>query len=93
MIVGVLTVELVVCDARTLKEKRSVVQSIQQRVRNDFNVSISEIAHRDAPRRCRLGVAMVARQNRAVQSQLDQVVDLIRRCGGLPLLNYERELY
>ncbi len=93
MIVGVLTVDLVVCDARTLKEKRSVVQSIQQRVRNDFNVSIAEIAHRDAPRRCCLGVALVARQSRAVHSQLDRIVDLIRGCGGLNVLHYERELY
>lgn len=93
MIVGVLTVELVVCDARTLKEKRSIVQSVQQRIRNSFNVSVAEIAHRDAPRRCSLGVAMVARQTRAVHSQLDRIVDLIRSCGGLTLLNYERELY
>ncbi len=93
MIVGVLTMELVVPDARTLKEKRSVVQSVQQRIRNTFNVSVAEIAYGDVPRRCRLGVAMVARQARPLHSQLDQVVDMIRSCAGLSLIDYERNVF
>lgn len=93
MIVGVLTVELMVPDAHTLKEKRSVVQGMKQRMRNKFNVSVAEIAHCDVPRRCRIGVAMVARQVRPLHSQLDRIVDLIRGCGGLTLVEYQREVY
>ena len=92
MIVGVLTLELAVLDARTLKDKRRVLQSIKQRLRNAFNVSVAEVEFNDSPKRCRLAVALVSQAARPIHAQLDKVVDLVRRCGGLTLLDYEREL-
>ena len=88
MIVGVLTVELVVSDARTLKDKRRV----KQKLRNRFNVSVTELAYGNNPRQCRLGVALIAREARPTHSQLDKIVELVRRTGGVSLLEYEREL-
>ena len=92
MIIGVLTLEIAIFDARTLKDKRRVVKSVKQRVRNVFNVSIAEIGFGDTPKRCRLVVAMVSGESRPLHGQLDKVVDLVRRSGGLTLLSYEREL-
>ena len=92
MIVGVLTVDLAMFDAQTLKDKRRVMQGLKQRLRDRFNVSVAEIAYGNAPKRCRLGIAIVSQESRAVHSQLDKVVDLIRRTVGLSLLDYQREL-
>ena len=92
MIVGVLTVELVVSDARTLKDKRRVVQGLKQKLRNRFNVSVTELAYGNNPRQCRLGVAVISREARPIHSQLDKIVELVRRTGGVSLLEYEREL-
>ena len=92
MIVGVLTIELAIFDARTLKDKRRVVHGVKQKLRNRFNVSVAEVAYGDSPKRCRLGIAMVSKEARPLHSQLDQLVDLIRSVGGLTLLDYEREL-
>ena len=93
MIVGVLTVDLAIFDARTLKDKRRVIQGLRQKLRNRFNVSIAEVAYNDAPKRCQLGVAMVSSGSRGLHSQLDKVVDMVRRIGGLTLLDYQRELF
>lgn len=92
MIVGILTLDLAIFDARTLKDKRRVIQSVKQRLHNVFNVSVAEVGFQDTPKRCRLAVAMVAGESRPLQGQLDKVVDLVRRSGGLTLLSYEREL-
>jgi len=92
MIVGVLTIELAIFDARTLKDKRRIVHGVKQKLRNRFNVSVAEVAYGDSPKRCRLGIAMVSKETRPLHSQLDQLVDLIRSVGGLTLLDYEREL-
>ncbi|UCE60389.1 MAG: DUF503 domain-containing protein [Phycisphaerales bacterium] len=92
MIVGVLRVDLAVFDARTLKDKRRVIQSVKQRLRNAFNVSVAEVDFGDSPKRCRLAIAMVSKESRPLHSQLDQMVELIRNVGGLTLLDYEREL-
>jgi len=92
MIVGVLTVELAIFEAQTLKDKRRVIQSLKQKLSNRFNVSVAEVEHNDVPKRCQLGVALVSNDARAVHSQLDQVVEAVRRSAGVTLLSYEREV-
>ena len=93
MIVGVLTVEFAVLEARSLKDKRSVLVSVKQRLRNRFNVSVAEVEFHDMPKRCRLALAMVSNEARALHSQLDLMVELVRRAPGLSLLDYQRELF
>jgi uncharacterized protein YlxP (DUF503 family) len=87
-----MTVELAIFDAQTLKDKRRVIQGLKQKLRDRFNVSVAEVGHRDAAKRCRLGVAIVSQESRSIHSQLDKVVELVRRTGGLSLLDYQREL-
>jgi uncharacterized protein YlxP (DUF503 family) len=93
MRVGVLTIELAILEAQSLKDKRRVLKGTKERIRRAFNVSVAEVGYNDAPRRCRLGVAMVANESRVVQSQLDQVVDLVRRVGGVILVDYHSEVF
>ena len=93
MIVGVLTLELAIFEARSLKDKRRVIQSVKQRLRNTFNVSVAEVAFLDAPKRGRLAVAVVCGEVRPLHAQLDKIVDLVRGFGGLTLVDYERELF
>ena len=45
--VGVLTLELQVSEAHSLKDKRHVVKSLKDRLRTRFNVSVAEIAGQD----------------------------------------------
>jgi uncharacterized protein YlxP (DUF503 family) len=93
MNVGVLTLELATLEARTLKEKRRITQGFKQRLRNRFNVSVAEVAHGDLPKRCRIAVAMVAKESRPLHSQLDRIVDMVRRTPGLTLVDYAREFF
>ncbi len=92
MTVGVLTLELAVFDAQSLKDKRRVVLSLKQKLRNRFNVSVAETRYHDLPKRCCLVVVMVAHESRPLHSQLDKIVDLVRRTGGMSLLDYQREM-
>ena len=43
MIVGVLTLQVSVFDAMTLKDKRRVIKSLKDRIANKFNASIAEV--------------------------------------------------
>ena len=56
MIVGAGVVELHIHDCQSLKQKRGVVRSISQRVRNRFNISIAEVGGQDTWQRCVLGL-------------------------------------
>lgn len=46
--VGVLTLEIHVEHSHSLKEKRHVVKSLKDRLRERFNVSVAEIDHLDS---------------------------------------------
>ena len=63
--IGVLTLELRLEGSHSLKEKRHVVQSLKDRLRHKFNVSVAEIDHQDLWQRATLSAVTVssAREN------------------------------
>jgi len=92
MIVGVMTVDLAIFDAHSLKDKRRVVLSLKQKLRNKFNVSVAEVGDHDRPKHCQLGIALISNEARAVHERLDSIIDVVRRFRGLSLVDYRREL-
>jgi uncharacterized protein YlxP (DUF503 family) len=81
MIVGAAVVELHVHGSRSLKEKRGVVRSLAQRVRNRFPVSIAEVGGQDTWQRAVLGVATVGGDARALRRVLEDVVAFMDGTG------------
>jgi len=92
MIVGSLRVRLLIREARTLKDKRQVVQSIKDRLRNAFDVSVAEVEQQDNRQVAVLGFALVgARRIRSVRRSKRSS----RRWRGHPvaeLLDHEIEV-
>ena len=78
MIVGLLSVELHIPDARSLKDKRMVLRSIKDRLQR-FNVAVAETEHQDLWQRAELGVVTVASSTGAVERLLGSVADEIDR--------------
>lgn len=70
-IVGLLSVELYVPDAMSLKDKRSVVSSLLERLSNRFNVAVAEIDALDNHRLAILAVTTVANDLQHVTRVLD----------------------
>ncbi|MHA1567510.1 MAG: DUF503 domain-containing protein [Alphaproteobacteria bacterium] len=91
MIVGVLTLQVSVFDAMTLKDKRRVIKSLKDRVSNKYNVSIAEVGHNDSVRTSILAVALVANDSRFIDSCLSNIVDFVRRIPQLSLVDYTQE--
>jgi uncharacterized protein YlxP (DUF503 family) len=58
--VGVLTMELRIEEAHSLKEKRHVVKSLKDRLRHKFNVSVAEIDDQDLHNSAVLAAATVS---------------------------------
>ncbi|MBI5440138.1 MAG: DUF503 domain-containing protein [Deltaproteobacteria bacterium] len=79
MVVGVGTVDLFIPEAHSLKEKRSVVRRVIQRVRNEFDISVAEVDSLDLHQKATIGFAVVSNDGRLANSILDRVVDFIER--------------
>jgi len=92
MHVGILTVQLEITDALTLKDKRQVVRSLLARIRNSFNVSAAEVGHLDAHTLSTFGLAAVANDKAYVHGMLQKIIDLIEREGRVQLIDYQTEM-
>ena len=73
MIIGVVEIELFIPHASSLKSKRGVVKSIKDRIRHQFNVSISEVGYQDKWQRCALAIVTVSTTQKYANQQLDKV--------------------
>lgn len=83
--VGLLEVTLYCPGSFSLKDKRSVTKSLIDRIRNDHNVSISTLGHREHHRLLNLGIAAVSSSSGAVETLLDRVEDIIARDPAIVL--------
>lgn len=60
MPIAYLTLELRIEAAHSLKDKRQVVRSLKDRLRNSFNVSVAEMEVTDLWQRATLGVVSIS---------------------------------
>jgi uncharacterized protein YlxP (DUF503 family) len=81
--VGVLELDVVLGDVRSLKEKRSAVRPVIAELRKRFEVTAAEAGHLDLHRRALIGVAAVAADAGHVSEVLDACE---RQVAGRPEL-------
>jgi uncharacterized protein YlxP (DUF503 family) len=93
VIVGTLRVRLILREAHTLKDKRSVVKGLKDRIHARFNVSIAEIGDLDARQRAEVGVACVSNDRRHAAGLLDEVRRHIASAPGAELASHEAEYF
>jgi uncharacterized protein YlxP (DUF503 family) len=87
MIVGVCTVELFIPEGHSLKGKRQVLQSLKNRLREKFNLSVAEVGDQDLWQKSILGLACVANESAHVNQVLEQALNVIR---GIPTIELVR---
>jgi uncharacterized protein YlxP (DUF503 family) len=92
MPVGLLTLELHIPDAHSLKEKRQVLRSLKDKLRRKFNVAIAELDHQDVWQRALVGVVTLSNEDRHVQETLQKVLEEADRELGSLLIGQAVEL-
>ncbi|MGA3167213.1 MAG: DUF503 domain-containing protein [Terriglobia bacterium] len=74
MPVGVLTLEIQLPYAHSLKEKRAVLRKMRDRFRARFNVAVAELDHQDVWQRATLGVVSISDSQTLLESVFRQVL-------------------
>ncbi len=92
MVVGTLRVRLLVRESRSLKDKRQVVRSIKDRLRNAFNVSVAEVEAEDHRQLVVLGLAMVSNEAGHVRRTFDEIVGALRAHPVAEFVGHEAEV-
>ncbi|MBI1796758.1 MAG: DUF503 domain-containing protein [Candidatus Eisenbacteria bacterium] len=91
MFVGIVRIELHLPAARSLKDKRSVVKSLKERIRQRVQASVAEVDHQDLWQRAALGVAVVSGEKRQIDEKLQAVRSLVLSTHEAELLEWEEQ--
>ena len=78
MLVSGCSWDLSLPECRSLKDKRRVVKSLKDRIRERFNVSVAETAYQDVWTRAQLSVALVTTDGASpdsIISKLDRFIE------------------
>ncbi|WP_317891080.1 DUF503 domain-containing protein [Edaphobacter bradus] len=68
-----LTLEIEIPHAQSLKDRRQVVRSIKDKLRNSFNLAIAELDEGTVWNRATLGVAAISSSSSYLTGQLQQI--------------------
>jgi len=92
MLVGTCEIELFISDSGSLKSKRFVIESIKSRIRNRFNVSISEIGGTEKWQRATLGIALVSNEARFIEKAMTQIINFIENDDRVEVLECSTQI-
>ena len=93
MVIGVAAWELQIFGAHSLKEKRSVVKSLKERLRERFNVSVAETAHHDKWQRAEIAACVVATDRKHAESVIESADRFVAADGRARIVDSYRVFY
>ena len=74
MPIGLLTLELRLPDAHSLKDKRQVIRSLKDRLRHKFNIAIAELDFHDVWQTSTIGIVTLSNAEQHVEESLQHVL-------------------
>ena len=92
MVIGVLKASISIPDSKSLKDKRSVIRSLKDRVLNKMNVSVAEVGKQDLWQAAELAFVTVAATSEIVDKRLASLSTYLQTNPQYVLLNLESEL-
>jgi uncharacterized protein len=93
VVVGLLVWELHLHGCGSLKEKRTVVKSLKDRLHRQFNLSVAETDHHDVHQRAELAACVVATDRRHADSVLASADRLVEEEGEARIVRSEKVFY
>ena len=92
MPIGLLTLEIYIPEAHSLKDKRQVLRSLKDRLRGKFNVAVAELEGQDSWQRSVVGVVSLANNAGFLEQALRTVLEDSERHLGRDLVGHELEV-
>ena len=91
LFISLLTIELLVPWARSLKDKRSAVRGLKDRLRSRFNASVAEVDYQDKWQRAVLAVCVVGNDKRQLESDMGRVRQLCEQAQDLQIADIHQQ--
>jgi len=92
MVVGIVRVELHLPGAQSLKDKRQVVRSMKERIRERVHASVAEVEFQDLWQRAALGIVVVATDGGQVREMLQSARHIVDQYLQAQVLDWQESL-
>ena len=92
MIVGTGKIKFKFYGINSLKEKRKIVKSIINRIKNRFNISIAETDFNDSHSWAEIGFSITGNNARLINSKLDKVLNMAEEIGLAQIVDTDIEI-
>jgi uncharacterized protein YlxP (DUF503 family) len=92
MVIGLLTLDLHFPGARSLKDKRQALRSLETRLRNRLNVAVAEVEHQDLWQRARLAVVSVNTDQAHLDATLSHATSEAGNARDVMILDAQTEI-
>lgn len=77
MVIAVLKVDLYLHGAASLKDKRTIIRGIKDRLNNKFNISLAEIDFQDKWQRAQLGIVQVGNDYKYLEKNMNTIFGML----------------
>jgi hypothetical protein len=93
MPIGLLTLEIHISEAQSLKDKRQVLRSLKDRLRAHFNVAVAELEHQELWQRSKVGVVSISGDGKHLEESLAAIAAESERLLGRDLVSQEIDYF
>ena len=94
MSLGLLTLQIAIPGCSSLKQKRSRIKPLIQRIRREFNASVVELGYQDVWDQALIGCAVISNETVHTQKTLQKIVSWIENNRfDLDLVNEQVDLF
>ena len=91
MVVGVCKITLMLPASESLKDKRSALRHIKDKVQNKFNCAIAEVGDSDAWQSVELGFTVVSNEHGFTQSMVQKILNFIEDLAVAKVVGDEQD--
>ena len=92
MKVLVMSIKLRASWVHSLKEKRMVVKSITQKLKNKFNISVNEVEDQDIHQSIVIAISSICSSSSQVDSTMENIINFIELNTDAELINIEKDV-
>ena len=89
--ISLLTIELMIPWAQSLKDKRSAVRGLKDRLRSRFNASVAEVAYQDKWQRTVIAACILGSDKRKLESDMARIRQLCEEAQDMHITDMHQQ--
>jgi uncharacterized protein YlxP (DUF503 family) len=86
-------VEFLIYESGSLKEKRSVVKSLINKIKSRFAISVIESGDNDLWKKGKIGFSFCSLSQMEMDQKLDKILEIIEREHRIEVIDFSREVF